>query len=172
MCFVAFFWFLFTSRSLTSFEIRCLKGDIGLQLKMARVKKTFYPLVERLERVQRRATKTVQGLGSLPYEKRLKELGLFSLQKRRLRGDLITVFQYLKCGYKEDGDHLSTRNHMEKTRGNGYKLLLQGFQLDTKAKFFTMRTISYWNNLPREVVDSPTLDTFKIQLDRVLGRLV
>ncbi|KFV13559.1 hypothetical protein N340_07693, partial [Tauraco erythrolophus] len=44
--------------------------------------------------------------------------------------------------------------------------------LDTRGKFFTMRTISYWNNLPREVVDSPTLDTFKIHLDRVLGHLV
>ncbi|KFQ11610.1 hypothetical protein N330_14017, partial [Leptosomus discolor] len=55
---------------------------------------------------------------------------------------------------------------------NGYKLLLRRFQLDTKEKFLTKRTISHWNNLPREVVDSPTLDTFKIQLDRVLGHLV
>ncbi|KAK4822835.1 hypothetical protein QYF61_020129 [Mycteria americana] len=60
------------------------------------------------------------------------------------------MFQYLKCGYKEDGDPLFTRNHMEKTRGNGYKLLLGRFRLDTRGKFFTMRTISHWNNLPRE----------------------
>jgi len=61
---------------------------------------------------------------------------------------------------------------MEKVRGNGYNLLLWRFQLDTKGKFFTMRIISHWNNLPREVVGSPTLDTFKIQLDRVLSHLV
>ncbi|KAM9649111.1 uncharacterized protein ACIBXB_011590 [Morphnus guianensis] len=128
--------------------------------------------VDRLERVQRRATKMIKGLGSLPYEERLTERGLFSLEKRRLRGDLITMFQYLKGGYKEDGDSLFTRSHMEKTLGNGYKLLLRRFQLDTRGRFFTMRTISHWNNLPREVVDSPTLDTFKIQLDRVLGHLV
>ncbi|KFQ15499.1 hypothetical protein N330_04857, partial [Leptosomus discolor] len=44
--------------------------------------------------------------------------------------------------------------------------------LDTRGKFFTRRTISHWNYLPREVVDSPVLDTFKIQLDRVLGHLI
>ncbi|KFV21981.1 hypothetical protein N340_05610, partial [Tauraco erythrolophus] len=54
---------------------------------------------------------------------------------------------------------------------SGYRLLLGRFQLDTRRKFFT-RTISHWNNLPWEVVDPPTLDTFNIQLDRMLGCLV
>ena len=71
---------------------------------------------------------------------------MFSLEKRRLRGDLITMFQYLKGSYKEDGDFLFTRNNMEKMRGNGYMLLLGIFRLDTRGKFFTMRTISHWNN--------------------------
>jgi len=44
---------------------------------------------------------------------------LFSLEERRLRGDLITMFQYLKGGYKEDGDSFFTRSHMEKMRGMG-----------------------------------------------------
>lgn len=69
----------------------------------------------------------IKGLGSLPYEDKLRELGLFSLEKRRLRGDLITMYYCLRGSYKEDGDSLFTRCHMEKTRGNGYKLILRRF---------------------------------------------
>jgi len=69
-------------------------------------------------------TKMIKVLGTLPYEEGLREQGLFSLEKSRLRGELITTLEYLKSSYKEDRDSLFTGNHMEKTRGNGYKLLL------------------------------------------------
>lgn len=58
----------------------------------------------------------------LPYEERVKELGLFTLKKRRFKGDLITVLQYLEGAYKEGTGSLSTRRHMEKTRSKWYKL--------------------------------------------------
>ena len=58
-----------------------------------------------------------QRTGKLPHKDRLGALGLFSLEKRRLRGDLITMYQFLRGSYKEDGDSLFTRSHMERTRG-------------------------------------------------------
>jgi len=80
-----------------------------------------------LEQVQRRAMKTIRALEYLSYKDRLRELGLFSLEKRRLRGDLIADFQYLKGAYRKDGEGLFTRMCSDRTRGNSCKIKEDGF---------------------------------------------
>ena len=99
---------------------------------------------------------------------RLRELGLFNLEKRRLQG----TFQYLKGAYRKAGEGLFVRAGSDRMRGYGFKLEEGQFRLDIRKKFFTVIVVRHWNRLPREAVDAPSLEAFKVRLDGALSTLV
>ncbi|XP_059578763.1 RNA-directed DNA polymerase from mobile element jockey isoform X1 [Alligator mississippiensis] len=128
--------------------------------------------VDNLERVQRRATRMVKGLQAKPYEERLENLDLFSLCKRRLRGDLVAAYKFIMGAQKGIGEVLFTKAPPGVTRNNGHKLAESRFRLDIRKNSFTVRVAKVWNGLPREVVLSPTLGIFKRRLDRHLAGVI
>ena len=100
---------------------------------------------------------------------------MFSLQERRLRGDLIIVYKFLM----EDGGRSKEHSARvfsvvpsERTRGNGHIETQEIPFKHQKEKVFTVRLVEYWNCLPREVVESPSLEIFQTQPDKVLSNLL
>jgi len=111
----------------------------------------------------------IKRLKHLSYEERLRELGLFSLEKRKLRGDLINMHKYLKEECTDRGGRLFSVVPSDRTRGNGHKLKHRRFPLNIRKHFFTLRVTEHWHRLPREVLESPSMGIFKSHLDTVLG---
>ena len=97
----------------------------------------------------------MRGLEHLLYKERLRDLGLFSLEKRRLRGDLINVYKYLKGGCQEDRARLFSM--VPSVR---------------RKKFLTLTVTEPWHRLPREVVDPPSLQILKTCLHAHLCNLL
>jgi len=110
--------------------------------------------------------------GTPPCKDRLRELGLFSLEKRRLWEDLRVAFLYLKSGCTKERDRLFSMVCCDSTRGNGFKLKKEILRLDIKKTFFTVRLVRHWHRLPQEVVDAPSLETAEVRLGRTLSNLM
>ena len=110
--------------------------------------------------------KVIGEIEQLSYKMRLKDLDLFSLEKRRLWGDLLAAFQLPDGAYRKPEGECSDR-----TRGNDFKLKEGRFRLDAGRKSFAQSVVRHWHRLPGEAVDVPSLAAFKARLDRALGSL-
>ena len=123
--------------------------------------------IRKLERIQRAATKMVPELKDLNYEERLEEMGLPTLQVRRERGDLITMYKLVNQIEKVDRQDLVL--HMEegtrRTRGHIKKIRKSRCTGDIKKYSFPHRTVDIWNDLREEVVVAANVHMFKEKLD-------
>ncbi|XP_071951960.1 uncharacterized protein [Antedon mediterranea] len=125
--------------------------------------------INKLEKIQQRATKLVPELRNLPYEERRIQLGLPTLLERRERGDLIEVFKFLN-GYENIDRHsffkLASEVGPNITRGSTFKLKKPRWNSTKRNNFFDTRVINKWNSLPESVVNSKSVNSFKNKLDK------
>ena len=122
---------------------------------------------DKVERVQRRATRMVASVRHLPYQTRLERLKLPSMHYRRERGDMIMVWQILTGKIRIDPTKLFQQVPVDSTtRGHSLKLLKTFSNHAQRQNIFSQRVINNWNSLTEEVVSAETVNGFKNALDR------
>ena len=123
--------------------------------------------IKTIEKIQRRATKLVPSLRNLPYLERLKELKLYPLEIRRIRGDLIEVFKIMNGLVEMKPEDLFLISHNTGTRGHSFKLFKKQLKkgLNLRKYFFSQRVVDVWNKLPENVINVKTTNQFKNRID-------
>ena len=123
-------------------------------------------LIEQIESVQRRYTKRIDGLHSMSYSERLVTLNLESLEMRRLRADLITVYK-LMFGLLDSNETFFVVRGTNKTRGHPFKIILEHCDINIRKHFLTQRIANVWNSLPAFIINFDSFNSFKSSLDKV-----
>jgi len=115
----------------------------------------------------------VEGLEHLLYEEGLSNLDVFIQEKIRLGGDLINIYKYHRRGGRQLDEARSFSVVFSNwTRSNGLKLEHRKFCTNMWKNFFMVRMVEIWNRLPREVVESPSMEIFKTCLATYLCDLL
>ena len=129
--------------------------------------------VDKLEEVQRRATKQIPGLSNMSYEDRLRKLKLPSLVYRRLRGDMIEMYKLLSPNNLYDPritDFIKKKEHQVTTnmvlRSQNSQITEPTGKKRIRENYFTCRSQLLWNNLDKTIVGAPNVNIFKNRLDK------
>lgn len=122
--------------------------------------------MDKIERVQRRATKLCSSLREKPYEERLKAMKLPSMQYRRERGDMIEVFKILTGKDRVQQEKLLPLSTTDRTRGHNLKIAKRHSRLNVRKCSFGLRVVNAWNTLPQWVVNAKDVNDFKTKLDK------
>ena len=126
--------------------------------------------IEKIESVQKRVTKQFPGMKNVSYPERLKKIGLPTLAYRRIRGDMIEVYNIIKGCYDREASSflklMSETGLRFSSRINSNKIVHQHVKSNKRKYAFTLRVSRRWNKLTDTVVNAPTLNTFKNRLDR------
>ena len=122
--------------------------------------------IDKIERVQMRANRMVQQLKNLSYEARLRRLNLPTLKYRRLRGDMIQVYNIVSGKHTTNPTIDLKLSNISNTRGNMYKLQLSHVHYNLRKHFFSNRIVAVWNSLPNIIVNAESTNIFKNRLDR------
>ena len=120
-----------------------------------------------LEKVQARATKLIPEIHHLPYEERLAELNLTTLEKRRERGDLLQTYRIMTQIDKIKPEIFFKHQTYDRTRGHSMKLTKSRCKLEIRRNFYSQRVVNRWNKLPQSAMDAPTLLSFKKELSKL-----
>lgn len=100
-----------------------------------------------------------------PCKEKMRDLCLFSVERRRLRGDFITIDEYLKCGSHVDRYELCSLVNNNRTSGNSKKLEHKEVPYKHKKNLFILIVTELWNRVPREVLESLSLEILNTPLD-------
>ena len=122
--------------------------------------------IDKLERVQGRATRLISKCRNNNNEDRLKITGLMTLEERRNRDDLIETFKIIKGFSKVDYSKWFTLSHNHRTRGPRYKLIKSKCKLNVRRNFFSQCVVNAWNKLPTDVVEATSVNMFKNRYDK------
>ena len=125
--------------------------------------------VMKLERVQRRWTREIEGMDRLTYGARLRRLSLFSIYGRLLRSDLIKLWKAFNPVVDVQLLQLLERQSHRATRGNGFKLSVPRCHSELRRRFWSVRCVRLWNRLPSDIVGARSVEGFKARLDSHMG---